>query len=85
MKHYKGFDKVLGLLHDREIEMFKTLIDIAKEKGEIKKEFDSMALATHAHTLMHGICVLAMFDEKMENLDLKIKQHFDDFYQIIKV
>jgi len=85
MKHYQGFDKVLGKLHDSEVNMFKTLIDTAKENGEIKKELDSLSLANHVHTLMHGICILAMFDEKMENLENKIREHFDNFYELIKV
>jgi TetR/AcrR family transcriptional regulator, transcriptional repressor for nem operon len=85
MKHYKGFNNVLEKLHNSEINMFKTLIDNAKENGEIKKDLDSLSLANHIHTLMHGICVLTMFDEKMENLEGKIKGHFDNFYQLIKV
>jgi len=84
MKHYKGFDKVIDQFHESEIGIFKTLIDKAKEKGEIKKELDSVTLANHVHTLMHGICVLAMLDEKMENLESKIKTHFNNFYQLIK-
>lgn len=85
MKHYKGFDKMLEKLHESEIIMFKTLIDKAKENGEIKNELDSLSLANHVHTLMHGICVLAMFDEGMENIENKIKGHFNNFYQLIKV
>jgi len=84
MKHYKGFDKVLERLHESEIIMFKTLIDKAKENGEIKKEIDTLSLANHVHTLMHGICVLAMFDEGMENIESKIKEHFNNLYQLIK-
>lgn len=84
MKHYKGFDKVIDHLHESEIGLFKILIDKSKENGEIKKELDSVTLANHVHTLMHGICVLAMLDEKMENLENKIKTHFNNFYQLIK-
>jgi AcrR family transcriptional regulator len=84
MKHYKGFDSVLEQLHTNEITMFKTLIDKAKEKGEVKKDLDSLSLANHVHTLMHGIFILAMFDDKMENLENKIRNHFDNFYQLIK-
>ena len=85
MKHYKGFNSVLEKLHDSEINMFKTLIDKAKDNGEIKMELDSLSLANHIHTLMHGICVLSMFDEKMENLESKIRRHFENLYQLIKV
>lgn len=85
MKHYKGFDKILETLHESEVIMFKALIDKAKENGEIKKEIDSLSLANHVHTLMHGICVLAMLDEGMENIESKIKRHFNDLYQLIKV
>ncbi len=85
MKHYKGFNKVLDRLHQSEIDMFKTLINRAKENGEIKKEIDSLLLARHVHTLMHGICVLALFDEGMENLEDRIREHFYNFYQLVKV
>jgi TetR/AcrR family transcriptional regulator, transcriptional repressor for nem operon len=85
MKHYKGFDKMLDNLHQSEIIMFKELVDTAKKNGEIKKEIDSLAIANHVHTLMHGICVLAMFDENMDNIEIKIREHFNNFYQLIKV
>lgn len=84
MKHYRDFDKIVGKLHDSEIRMFKILIDKAKEKGEIKKDIDSAALANHVHTLMHGIGVLTMLDSNMTNLDEKIKEHFNNMYQLIK-
>jgi AcrR family transcriptional regulator len=85
MKHYKGFENVIGHLHENEVTMFKTLIDKAKEKGEIKKEIDSLSLASHIHTMMHGICVLAMLEENLDNIEETIKGHFNDLYQLIKV
>ncbi|HEX2969367.1 MAG TPA: TetR/AcrR family transcriptional regulator [Bacteroidales bacterium] len=84
MKHYKEFDKILANLHNKEIEMFKTVIDKAKESGEIRKEIDSLSLASHVHTLMHGIGVLTMLEENMDNLEEKIKEHFDNMYKFIK-
>jgi len=84
MKHYKGFNIILEKLHDNEIVMFETVINKAKETGELKKELDSHSLASHVHTLMHGISVLSIFDEKMENTDKKVKAHFDNLYQLIK-
>lgn len=84
MKHYKGFEKVIEEHHESEVNMFRILIDKAKEKGEIKQELDSLSLAGTIHTLMHGIGVLALFDEKMENLEVQIKSHFDNFYRLIE-
>lgn len=84
MKHYKGFNIILEKLHDNEIVMFETVINKAKENGELKKELDSHSLASHVHTLMHGISVLSIFDEKIEDTDKKVKAHFDNLYQLIK-
>lgn len=84
MKHYKGFNIILEKLHDNEIVMFETVINKAKENGELKKELDSHSLASHVHTLMHGISVLSIFDEKIEDTDEKVKAHFDNLYQLIK-
>jgi len=85
MKHYKGFEKVIDHLHESEVDMFKILIEKAQEKGEIKKEIDSLSLATHIHTLMHGICVLAMLEDNLDNIEESIKGHFNNLYQLIKV
>jgi len=86
MKHYKGFGTMLEKLHQREIVMFKTLIDKAKEKGEIRKEIDSLSLANHIHTMMHGIGVLTMFDESLEkNVEKNIRDQFNNLYQLIKI
>jgi TetR/AcrR family transcriptional regulator, transcriptional repressor for nem operon len=85
MKHYKGFDKMLGKLHQSEVDMFKTLIDKAKEKGEIRNEIDSLSLANHVHTLMHGIGVLEMFDEGVnKDIEKSIRDQFNNLYQLIK-
>lgn len=84
MKHYKGFEKIVTKLHDSEIIMFKTLVDKAKINGEIRKEIDSLALANHVHTLMHGIGVLAMFEPGMENFESTIKEQFNYLYKLIK-
>ena len=84
MKHYKGYEKVIEEHHESEVNMFRILIDKAKEKGEIKQELDSLSLAGTIHTLMHGIGVLVLFDEKMENLEAQIKSHFDNFYRLIE-
>ncbi|HAN19757.1 MAG: hypothetical protein A2X13_12300 [Bacteroidetes bacterium GWC2_33_15] len=85
MKHYKGFGAMLDKLHQSEIEMFKTLIDKAKEEGELRKEIDSQSLASHVHTLMHGIGVLAMLDEGLErNIEKDIRDHFNNLFQLIK-
>lgn len=85
MKHYKGFGKMIDMLHQSEIGMFKTLIDKAKEKGEIRKEIDSLSLANHVHIMMHGIGVLAMFDEGLEkNVEKNIQDQFNNLYQLIK-
>jgi len=85
MKHYSGFDKILDELHHNEIEMFKILIDREKEKGEIRKDIPTLAIANQIHTLMHGIFVLTIFDEGMDKLEEKIRTNFNDFYQFIKV
>jgi AcrR family transcriptional regulator len=85
MKHYSGFDKILDELHQSEIEMFKILIDREKEKGAIRKEIDTLPIANQIHILMHGIFVLAIFDEGMDMLEDKIRRTFNDFYQFIKV
>ncbi len=84
MKHYKGFNIILEKLHESEIVMFETVINKAKENGELKKELDSHSLASHVHTLMHGISVLSIFDEKFEDIDKKVTEHFDNLYQLIK-
>lgn len=85
MKHYKGFGAMLDKLHQSEIVMFKTLIDKAKEKGEIRREIDSLSLANHVHIMMHGIGVLAMFDEGLEkNVEKDIQDQFNSLYQLIK-
>ncbi len=85
MKHYKDFGKMLEKLHQSEIEMFKSLIDKAKEKGEIRKEIESLSLANHVHTLMHGIGVLAMLEEGEEkNIEKDIRDHFNNLFQLIK-
>jgi|GEM_PF-2415025 len=85
MKHYRGFGTMLEKLHQSEIDMFKTLIDKAKEKGEIKKETDSLSLANHVHIMMHGIGVLAMFNESLtKNIEKEIRDQFNNLYQLIK-
>ncbi len=85
MKHYKGFGTMLDTLHQGEIAMFKTLIDKAKEKGEIRNEIDSLSLANHVHIMMHGIGVLAMFDEGLERkIEKEIRDQFNNLYQLIK-
>lgn len=84
MKHYKGFNIILEKLHENEIVMFETIINKAKENGELKKELDSHSLANHVHTLMHGISVLSIFDEKFKDTDKKVTEHFDNLYQLIK-
>ena len=86
LKYYKGFGSILNELHNNEIAMFKTFIDKAKEKGEIRKEIDSLSLANHVHIMMHGIGVLAMFDNSLErNIENDIRNQFNDLYQLIKV
>lgn len=85
MKHYKGFGTMVDKLHKSEIVMFKTLIDKAKEKGEIRKEIDSQSLANHVHTFMHGIGVLAMLDKGLENnIEKDIRDQFNNLFQLIK-
>jgi len=84
MKHYAGFDKILDKMHKSEVEMFQILIDRAKTKGEIRMDIDSLAIANHVHTLMHGILVLSIFDEGLDKLEEKIRESFNTFYQFIK-
>lgn len=84
MKHYKGFEKIVSKIHDSEVGLFKVLIDKAKTNGDIRKDIDSLALANHVHTLMHGIGVLAMFEPGMENLESTIKEQFNNLYKLIK-
>ena len=85
MKHYKGFEAMLDKLHQNEIVMFKTLIDKAKEKGEIRKEIDSLSLANLVHTLMHGIGILEIFDEGVDkDIEKNIRDQFNNLYQLIK-
>ena len=85
LRYYKGFGTILNELHHNEIAMFKTFIDKAKEKGEIRKEIDSLSLANHVHTLMHGISVLAMFEGGMDkNIEKDIRDQFNNLYQLIK-
>lgn len=85
MKHYTGFDKILDKLHKSEVEMFQILIDKAKEKGEIRLDIDSMAIANHVHTLMHGIFVLSIFEEGLDKLEGKIRENFNTVYQLLKL
>lgn len=85
MKHYKGFEQVIGELHQKETSLFKILIDKAKENGEIRKDIDSLSLAKHVHTSMHGISVLALLEGEMSAIEDIIKEHFDNLYQLIKV
>jgi len=84
MKHYTGFDKILDKMHKNEVEMFQILIDKAKGKGEIRMDIDSLAIANHVHTLMHGILVLSIFEEGLDKLEEKIRESFNTFYQFIK-
>ncbi len=85
MKHYKGFEQVIGQLHQNETNLFKVLIDKAKENGEIRKDIDSLSLAKHVHTTMHGIGVLALLEGEMSDIETIIREHFDNLYQLIKV
>lgn len=85
MKHYVGFNKMLDTLHNSEIVMFKTLIEKSQEKGEIRKDIDSLSLANHVHTMIHGIMVLTLLEEGMDNFEEKIKEHFNNLYKLIKV
>jgi AcrR family transcriptional regulator len=85
MKHYKGFGSMVGKFHQSEIDMFKTFIDKAKTKGEIRKDIDSLSLANHLHTLIHGIGVLEMLNESIDkNIEKNIKDQFNNLYQLIK-
>lgn len=85
MKHYKGFDRVIEELHQNEINLFKVLIDKAKENGEIRKDIDSLSLAKHVHISMHGISVLSLLEGDMSDIERSIKEHFNNLYQLIKV
>jgi AcrR family transcriptional regulator len=85
MKHYKGFDQVIGELHQKETDLFRILIDKAKENGEIRKDIDSISLARHVHTLMHGIGVLTLLEGEMADIESIIKEHFNNLYQLIRV
>jgi len=84
MKHYKGFGLVINELHQKEIDFFKVLIDKAKENGEIRKDIDSFSLAKHVHTLIHGISVITLLESEMSEIEVIIKEQFNNLYQLIK-
>lgn len=85
MKYYQGFSEMLSHFHKHEIEWLTALVDKAKNMGEIRKDIDSVSLASHIHTMMHGISVLAIFDKSIGRIDEEIQHRFDDLYQLIKV
>lgn len=82
--YYNQFDKLSKNMLEKEIEAWRNVIEIAKEKNEIKSSFDCQLLATLFHNAYLGHAYSSAKNENGCNLE-ELTEELLTLYRLISV
>ena len=80
--YYPDFNKKINSIFDKELQEWKTVMDSAKEKGEIKQNIDTQYFATIFRNFYVGQCYHASLENGVNVAELEA--YFMNMYMLIK-